>query len=118
MYRQKGNVLQINENGIAEKGIIVRHLVLPGAVQNSIGVLHLLAGEVSTRITLSLMSQYHPIPNVSSTEPLNRYLRKDEYMQVVDEMEKLGFSKGWVQDHESADSYFPDFESETPFLTP
>ena len=118
MYRQKGNVVQVNENGIAEKGLIIRHLVLPGAVQNSINVLRMLAEEVSTRITISLMSQYHPIQNVANTKPLNRILSQEEYQEVVEEMEKLGFSKGWVQDQESADFYYPDFESETPFLTP
>jgi putative pyruvate formate lyase activating enzyme len=115
MYRQKGNTIQLDENGKAERGLLVRHLVLPGKVENSIGVLRYLAHEVSNRITLSLMSQYHPISRVSETDPLNRKIRQAEYEVVVEEMEKLGFSKGWVQDFDSADFYIPDFESERPF---
>jgi putative pyruvate formate lyase activating enzyme len=117
MYRQKGNTIHLNKNSIAERGLIVRHLVLPGEVENSIGVLRYLAEEVSNRITLSLMSQYHPISKVSQTVPLNRKIRQAEYESVVAEMEKLGFSKGWVQDFDSADFYLPDFESERPFVS-
>jgi putative pyruvate formate lyase activating enzyme len=115
MYRQKGNTIHLNENGIAENGLLVRHLVLPGEVENSIGVLRYLADEVSNRITISLMSQYHPIAKVAGTAPLNCKIRQEEYEFVVEEMEKLGFSKGWIQDFDSADFYFPDFESERPF---
>jgi putative pyruvate formate lyase activating enzyme len=115
MYRQKGNILHLNENGIAERGLLVRHLVLPGAVENSKSVMHCLANEVSNRITLSLMSQYHPVPLVSKFEALNRKLSLSEYQQVVEEMEKLDFSKGWIQNHDSSDFYLPDFESEFPF---
>jgi putative pyruvate formate lyase activating enzyme len=117
MVRQKGNAIHLNEKGIAERGLLVRHLVLPGEVNNSIGVLRYLADEVSNRITLSLMSQYHPIPRVSNIISLNRKLKQEEYELVVEEMEKLGFSKGWVQDYDSADFYYPDFESENPFET-
>jgi putative pyruvate formate lyase activating enzyme len=115
MYRQTGNVLRLNENGVAEKGLLIRHLVLPGAVENSKNVLRFLEEEVSNNITLSLMSQYHPIPGVSDLNPLNRKLEKSEYDSVVEEMEKLGFTKGWVQEFDSADFYYPDFEKQLPF---
>jgi putative pyruvate formate lyase activating enzyme len=115
MYRQKGNVLRLNENGIAESGLIVRHLVLPGQVENSLSVLRYLSNELSNRIYISLMSQYHPIPDVSGTENLNRKLNINEYRQVTGEMERLGFSRGWIQNLESSDFYFPDFESDSPF---
>jgi len=115
MYRQKGNTLLLNENDVAERGLVVRHLVLPGAVNNSKGVLRYLAEEITNRITLSLMSQYHPVQDVSEIKFLKRMLRYSEYQQVIEEMENLGFSKGWVQDHKSADFYKPDFNSESPF---
>jgi len=115
MYRQKGSTLRLNENGVAEWGLIVRQLVLPGAVENSKKVLRYLAGEISERITVSLMSQYYPVPQVSKIQALNRKLTRDEYDEVVKEMDGLGFTKGWVQDHESADFYRPDFDSENPF---
>ncbi len=115
MYRQRGNILHLDDTGLAERGLIVRHLVLPGAVDNSLQVLRFLAGELSNRITLSLMSQYHPIATVADLEPLNRRLLPEEYAQVVAEMERLGFSKGWVQEFASADHYNPDFDRHSPF---
>jgi putative pyruvate formate lyase activating enzyme len=115
MYRQKGNVLHIDDDGLAERGLIVRHLVLPGAVANSLGVLRFLAEELSPRLTLSLMSQYCPIDAVADQPPLNRRLLPEEYAQVVAEMEHLGFTHGWVQEFSSADHYNPDFTRDSPF---
>ena len=57
MYRQRGSTLVMNENGYAERGLIIRHLVLPGHVQNSLEVLNQIAG-LSTSIAISLMAQY------------------------------------------------------------
>lgn len=115
MYRQKGKVLHLDHTGMAVRGLIVRHLVLPGAVDNSLAVLRFLAAELSPRITLSLMSQYRPIAAVADRPPLNRRLLPAEYDQVVAEMERLGFSEGWVQDFASADCYNPDFDRDSPF---
>lgn len=115
MYRQKGNLLHLADDGLVERGLIVRHLVLPGAVANSLAVLRLLAKTLSPRITLSLMSQYRPIAAVADRPPLNRQLLPAEYARVVEEMEKLGFTEGWVQDFASADCYNPDFDRDAPF---
>ncbi|ADW17884.1 radical SAM domain-containing protein [Desulfobulbus propionicus DSM 2032] len=115
MYRQKGNLLHLDDDGLAERGLIVRHLVLPGAVANSLGVLRFLAEELSPRLTLSLMSQYQPIEAVAGLEPLNRQLLPEEYARVVAEMERLGFAHGWVQEFSSADYYNPDFSLDSPF---
>ncbi|WP_448872676.1 radical SAM protein [Desulfobulbus propionicus] len=115
MYRQKGNLLHLDENGLAERGMIVRHLVLPGAVENSLGVLRFLAGELSSRITLSLMAQYQPNAEVAGLDPLGRTLLPDEYAQVVAEMERLGFEHGWIQEFASAGHYNPDFDRDLPF---
>ncbi len=60
MYRQKGSSLFLNDRGLAESGIILRHLVLPGAVNQSIEVLRYIAFEISPRLHISLMSQYYP----------------------------------------------------------
>lgn len=115
MYRQKGNVLHLDDEGMAERGLIVRHLVLPGAVANSLAVLRFLAGELSNRITLSLMAQYRPIAAVVDRESLNRRLLPTEYAEVVAAMERLGFTEGWVQECTSADYYNPDFDQKSPF---
>jgi len=115
MYRQKGNVLHLDDDGLVERGMIVRHLVLPDAVANSLAVLRFLAETLSPRLTLSLMSQYRPIAAVADHPSLNRLLLPAEYAQVVAEMERLGFSHGWVQEFASADCYNPDFDQDSPF---
>jgi putative pyruvate formate lyase activating enzyme len=115
MYRQKGHVLHLDDTGMAQRGLIVRHLVLPGAVDNSLAVLRFLARELSSRIALSLMAQYRPIAAVAEIAPLNRRLLPTEYAQVETEMERWGFTQGWVQELCSADTYHPDFERDAPF---
>ncbi len=116
MYYQKGNTLLLNEDGEIEKGLIIRHLVLPGKVKNSFKVLELIANEISTGVAISLMSQYYP-PEVSwLLHELQRTIKKEEYEQVVDKMNELGFTKGWIQDYESNTFYRPDFKNKThPF---
>lgn len=114
MYRQKGSTLIMNENRNAEKGLIVRHLVLPGDIGNSLNVLHDLAG-ISTSVSISLMAQYWPSPAVKNHETLNRLLTTVEYELVKNELEHLGFYKGWIQEIDSNSNYRPDFEKDNPF---
>jgi len=114
MYRQMGSTLIMNDQGLLEKGLIVRHLVLPGYIKNSIDVLHDLA-DISTSLAISLMAQYWPTPAVADHAMLGRVLLTEEYENVKNEMESLGFYKGWVQELESSNNYRPDFESEKPF---
>ena len=104
-----------DNNGIAENGILLRHLVLPGHAAESKKVLRTIAEEISTGIHLSLMSQYHPTGNVRNHPAIDRILYKDEYESVVKEMERLGFRNGWVQDIESHNNYIPDFSKNHPF---
>lgn len=114
MYRQKGSTLVMNEKGFAERGLIIRHLVLPGYTGNSLGALNDIA-DISTSIAVSLMAQYWPIPHLLHHSTLNRTLTETEYETVKSELEKLGFYKGWVQELESNDHYLPDFECDNPF---
>ncbi len=115
MYYQKGSTLSLNENGIAENGLLIRHLVLPGHAEESKKVLQSIAEELSPGVHLSLMSQYHPIPEVRHHPFLNRALYREEYEAVVMEMERLGFRNGWVQEMDSNTNYKPDFGKENPF---
>ncbi|MCF8373336.1 MAG: hypothetical protein K9H64_17085 [Bacteroidales bacterium] len=115
MYSQKGSRLWLDEKGKAESGLIIRHLVLPGHVENSLKVLDFIANELSVSVHISLMSQYNPTPKVAGHPKLGRKLQVEEYQQVVDHFYELGFSKGWVQELESSDRYNPDFEKEKPF---
>jgi len=115
MFYQKGSTLRTNENGQAENGMLIRHLVLPGHTEESKKVLRSITEELSPGVHLSLMSQYHPTYNVRNHPVLNRSLYKAEYEAVVDEMEKLDFRNGWVQDMDSNKNYRPDFRRENPF---
>ncbi|HET57386.1 MAG TPA: radical SAM protein [Deltaproteobacteria bacterium] len=113
MVRQVGEGLSLR-NGVATAGIIVRHLVLPGMVDNSLAVVRLLARHVSKSIPLSLMAQYTPIPAVADDTLLGRRVAKDEYECVVDEARDLGFEYLFVQQVDAVDRV-PDFGKEAPF---
>ena len=115
MYFQKGSPLHLDEYDRAENGIMIRHLVLPGHVEESKSVLRSIAKELSPGVNLSLMSQYHPTSAVRNHPVLFRSLYKEEYEAVVGEMEKLGFRNGWVQDMDSFENYRPDFNKGHPF---
>jgi len=115
MYRQKGSKLFVSEDGQAESGLIIRHLVLPGQVKNSLNVLRYIAEEISTHVHISLMAQYFPTLNVKNHPELGRTLLEKEYNTIIEEMYNLGFEKGWTQDFESAHYYNPDFDKKEPF---
>lgn len=115
MYFQKGSVLRVDEYGRAESGMLIRHLILPGHIDESIRVLEDIANELSPGVNLSLMSQFHPSVRVRNHPVLNRPLRKEEYDTVVAAMQKLGFRNGWLQDIDSFQNYLPDFRKDHPF---
>ncbi len=115
MYFQKGSTLRTDENNVAENGLLIRHLVLPGYAEESKKVLRSVAEELSPGVHVSLMSQYHPTYHVRNHPDLNRALYKSEYESVVKVMEELGFRNGWVQDMDSYQNYRPDFSKENPF---
>ena len=118
MYRQKGASLITGDDGIAESGIIVRHLVLPGHIDNSLNVLRFIAEEISPRIHISLMAQYYPTKRVENHPKLGRGITGKEYRLVVEEMEKLRMYNGWIQEFESSEFYRPDFHRNHPFEHP
>jgi len=115
MYYQKGSVLHTDSNGVAFSGMLIRHLVLPGHVEESLEVLRSIAEEISTGIHLSLMSQYHPAGEAGTRSELDRPITAEEYNLVVGEMERLGFRNGWIQEQDSYRNYLPDFSREHPF---
>lgn len=115
MYRQMGPRIITDQNEQAVRGLLIRHLVLPGHIENSYKVLKTIAEEVSNKVTISLMSQYYPIPDVSKDTNLSRPISREEYEAVCIEMERLGFTTGYVQDLNSSTEYLPDFRWEHPF---
>ena len=115
MFRQKGAALHYADGHQAEWGLVVRHLVLPGHVDNSLEVLRWIARELSPKVFMSLMAQYFPTANAAHRAPLNRTLSQEEYDSIVAELEQLGMVNGWLQEMDSHQSYRPDFELEEPF---
>lgn len=113
MARQVGDRLILHE-GIAEHGLIVRHLVLPGMLDNSLAVVNLIASFLSTRVTLSLMSQYTPIPKVAAHPDLHRRITREEYETIVDYALDRGFENIYIQDVDER-HLSPDFSKDTPF---
>jgi putative pyruvate formate lyase activating enzyme len=115
MYRQKGSTLQKSDDGQAESGLVIRHLVLPGHAEESVRLLELVASEISAGVHISLMSQYYPTCRVKDHPLLRRSLYPEEYQVVVDAFHRLGFRNGWFQEMDSTHSYQPDFDKDHPF---
>jgi putative pyruvate formate lyase activating enzyme len=114
MQRQVGDLV-VDEEGVAQKGLIVRHLILPNGVAGSENSLSWLVREVSPRVAVSIMSQYYPANRAHRYQELNRKILPEEYAEVVEMVEKLGIENGWMQGMESAESYRPDFSDNEPF---
>ncbi|MCL1864859.1 MAG: radical SAM protein [Spirochaetes bacterium] len=115
MYNQAG-ILKLDSNGSALKGIVVRHLVIPGHIESTFQVLDFLES-IDRKIHISLMSQYHPFSvNRDKDFPeLNRTLGRDEYKRVVDYAVNLGFKNLLIQGLDSHTSHIPDFNSDGVF---
>ncbi|MGM0440983.1 MAG: radical SAM protein [Elusimicrobiota bacterium] len=96
MYRQVGN-FEIDKEGIAVKGLLIRHLVLPGYLKNSRKILKFLAEKFQDKFYLSLMAQYHPAYKVLNYKYLGRRLTKEEYKSSVSYSEKLELDRGYFQ---------------------
>ena len=114
MKSQVGD-LTVNDNGIAESGIIIRHLILPNNESDSYDILIELKERGFLKSTISLMSQYNPKFKALDFENINRKLYKKEYDDVVDYALDLGFENLLVQEMESSENYLPDFTKEKPF---
>ncbi|MBW2599357.1 MAG: radical SAM protein [Deltaproteobacteria bacterium] len=113
MVRQVGDCLEI-EGGIAKRGVLIRHLVLPGRVENSIEVLETIKRCMSTSVSLSIMSQYTPIRAVADHPLLGRRVTKGEYETVVNKALDMGFDNIFIQDVNNY-QLTPDFDREIPF---
>lgn len=110
MYRQCG-LLELDERGIAKKGIVIRHLVLPGSVDETRRVLNYIAEHYPKEINISLMSQYVPFYHADKYPPLNRPLLKREYKRAVEYGLSLGLNNLLTQEMNSATAdYTPIFD--------
>jgi len=100
MLRQVGQ-LQVDENGIAVQGLIIRHLVLPQARAGSCETLPWIAEHLGKETHIALMSQYFPAWRATMTSGIKRGLTHDEYDAAVEALEDAGLENGWVQELEA-----------------
>lgn len=113
MVRQVGPCV-FDEKGMLQKGVIIRHLILPGHVQNSLKVLDYVAEHFEKGTVLfSLMAQYVPSGRVKHTPPFDRPISQEEYRAVVEYLFMLGLTDGFLQERSAATAeYLPDFSLE------
>ena len=110
MKRQKPDDI-FDDNGIMQKGVIVRNLILPGNISQSIKVLDFIADNLSNKTIVSLMSQYTPCAEAGDYPTINRRLTKREYNTVLNHLIGLGFENAYVQELSSAkEEYVPPFD--------
>ena len=100
MYKQVGN-LQIND-GIAEKGIIIRHLILPGNLGGTDIIMKFISENISKDIYISLMDQYFPAYKAFKHKILSRRITSEEYNNALEYFHGSGLYNGWIQNHISA----------------
>lgn len=111
MARQVG-IPKFDHNGIIRKGLIIRHLVLPGQVQDTKRILHWIKDNMPRGTYVSLMAQYCPVHKATQYPELNRALTKREYEDAVNELYDLELENGYIQEISSASpEYIPEFGS-------
>lgn len=96
MYRQVG-ALQMDEDGIGTRGMLVRHLVLPGGLASSERVFEFIATEIGEDVPVNLMSQYFPAHEVVDDALLGRRITKEEFKQAEDALHRWNLTEGWIQ---------------------
>ncbi len=116
MKAQVGDL--VVEEGIAKRGLLVRHLVLPNNLAGSREVLVWIKEHLGVDTHVSLMSQYIPLHGAHEYPMLNRRVTKEEYDHLLDATVENGLHNVFIQDLESAPLYVPDFNREDPFESP
>jgi putative pyruvate formate lyase activating enzyme len=101
------------ENGLMKKGVIVRHLVLPNAIQNTLGVLQWITNNLDKDSYVSLMGQFIPYGEAKDIAELNRKIKPVEYKLAINKLLEKGFNNSFIQDIESAsEDFIPSFDLE------
>ena len=112
MVRQVG-MPEFDRRGMMKKGVIVRHLLLPGHVKDSKNVLKYLYETYEDKIYISMMNQYTPMPAMKDDPQLSRKVTEREYERLIDYAISLGLDKGFIQEGETAkESFIPEFDGE------
>lgn len=109
MVRQVGE--PVFQDGLMKKGVIVRHMILPGNTKDSKKILEYLIGTYGCKIYISIMSQYTPMEDMTGFEEIDRKITKREYAKVVDFAIEAGLENGFFQEGDCAkESFIPDFD--------
>ena len=107
MYRQVGSP-QLNEKGIMQKGLMIRHLVLPNNIENSKNVLRWIKENIDNDVYVSVMAQYFPTYRAKEMDELNRKLTKQEYEEIENYLYDLNLENGYIQElGEHEEEYVP-----------
>jgi len=120
MYRQAGDTLVYDEDGLLKRGLVIRLLVLPNDIGGVRESLSWIRAELSPQVAVSLMAQYYPT-NVAGTNQrytlLSRRIRETEWLRAVAALEEFAIEEGWMQEYDGAAFYYrPDFDdAKTPF---
>lgn len=110
MYRQVGNV-QIDNDGIIKKGLIIRNLILPNNVRNTKKVLEWISNNIGKDVYVSIMAQYFPTNRSNEFSEINRKINKREFKIIERYLFELGFNNGYIQSlEECEEKYVPKFD--------
>lgn len=115
MVRQTGPAVFFGETeeGLMRKGTIVRHLILPGCIEDSKEVVRYLYETYGNAVYISIMNQFTPLSHLNECPQLNRKITEEEYDEVVDYAISLGVENGFIQEGETAEeSFIPEFNGE------
>ena len=111
MYRPVGDPVIDPDSGLMQRGMIVRHLLLPGQTKDSKKILRYLHETYGDHIYISIMNQYTPLSQVTGIEALNRTVTQQEYDRVLRFAERIGIERGFRQEGSSAsESFIPEFD--------
>ncbi len=92
MHRQVGELVLVN-NGLAAKGLLIRHLVMPGKLSETKAILEFIASEISPETYLNIMDQYHPCGRADAFEEINRSLSGEEFNQALQYAAQFGLNR-------------------------
>lgn len=107
MYRQVGHPI-LNENGIIQKGLMIRHLVLPNNIENSKEVLKWIKENINEKVYINIMAQYFPTYKAKEIKELDRKLTKKEYEEIENYLYELDIKNGYIQElGEHEEEYVP-----------
>ena len=111
MLRQVGTP-QFNKDGLLTKGVIVRHMLLPGLLEDSKKIIHYLVDNYNDDIFISIMNQYTPTNNLEQYPEINRLVTDSEYNDLINYAMDLGLKNGFMQEGETQKtSFIPEFDT-------